>query len=41
MSRSPLFWIFVGVAGYWGIQHFTGLGTSGKGAHASPGGLAA
>lgn len=31
MTRSPLFWIVVGAAGYWAVQHFTGFGTSGKG----------
>jgi len=34
VSRSPLFWILVGAAGYWGLQHFTGFGTSGKGKQA-------
>ena len=24
--------LLVGVIGYWALQHFTGLGTSGKGA---------
>jgi hypothetical protein len=30
----------LGAAAYWGVQHFTGLGTSGLGARKSPGGLA-
>ena len=33
--------LLVGVAGYWALQHFTGIGTSGAGAKASPGGLKA
>jgi hypothetical protein len=31
--------LLIGVVGYWALQHFTGIGTSGQGAHASPGGL--
>lgn len=30
MSRSPLFWIAVGAGGYWALQHFTGVGKTGK-----------
>lgn len=30
MTRSPLFWIVVGAGGYWALQHFAGIGTSGK-----------
>jgi hypothetical protein len=30
MSRSPLFWIAVGAAGYWAVQHFSGFGKTGK-----------
>lgn len=29
--------LVVGVVAYWGVQHFTGLGTSGLGARQSPG----
>jgi hypothetical protein len=24
MTRSPLFWIAVGAAGYWGVQRYRG-----------------
>lgn len=30
MTRSPLFWIVVGAGGYWALQHFAGIGASGK-----------
>lgn len=30
MSRSPLFWWALGIATYWGFQHFTGMGNTGK-----------
>jgi hypothetical protein len=30
MTRSPLFWILVGAGGYWAVQHFTGVGKTGK-----------
>jgi len=30
MTRSPLFWIVVGAGGYWALQHFTGVGKTGK-----------
>jgi len=30
VTRSPLFWIVVGAGGYWAVQHFMGVGTSGK-----------
>ena len=30
--------ILIGVAGYWALQHFAGVGTSGAGARQSPGG---
>lgn len=40
MRRHPvLTGVVVGVLGYWAFQHFTGAGTSGKGAQQSPGGL--
>lgn len=39
--NSRAFWFVLGVVAYWGIQHFTGLGTSGLGAQRHPGGLAA
>ena len=39
--NSRVFWILVGVGLYWGVQHFTGFGTSGLGAQRHPGGLAA
>ena len=29
--RSPLFYIALGAAGYWALQHFAGIGVSGKG----------
>ena len=38
MTSRPIFWIGVGAIGYWALQHFTGIGTSGMGAHASAGG---
>lgn len=31
MTRSPLFWFVAGAGAYWALQHFAGLGTSGKG----------
>jgi hypothetical protein len=30
VTRSPVFWVLVGVVGYWGVQHFTGFGNTGK-----------
>jgi len=30
MTRSPLFWFVAGAAVYWGVQHFSGLGKTGK-----------
>ena len=30
MSRSPLFWVALGVGSYWAFQHFTGMGNTGK-----------
>jgi hypothetical protein len=30
VTRSPLFWLVLGAAGYWATQHFLGVGTSGK-----------
>jgi len=30
MSRSPIFWFLLGVGAYWGVQHFTGYGNTGK-----------
>ena len=30
MTRSPLFWFLLGAGAYWGVQHFTGYGKSGK-----------
>jgi hypothetical protein len=30
MTRSPLFWFVAGVGAYWGFQHFTGKGNTGK-----------
>jgi hypothetical protein len=32
MTRSPLFWFALGVGAYWGFQHFTGKGNTGKSA---------
>ena len=32
MTRSPLFWLVVGAGGYWALQHFTGIGNTGKAA---------
>lgn len=30
--RHPMFWgIVIGAAGYWGAQHFFGIGVSGRG----------
>lgn len=26
----PIFWIAVGAGGYWALQHFTGMGKTGK-----------
>jgi hypothetical protein len=34
MTRSPLFWLFAGAAGYWALQHFAGVGVTGKGKQA-------
>lgn len=41
MNRSFVWGVVAGLGGYWAIQHFTGYGTSGLGAHRHPGGLAA
>jgi hypothetical protein len=30
MTRSPIFWLVLGAAGYWAVQHFTGVGKTGK-----------
>ncbi len=30
MTRSPLFWFVAGLATYWAVQHFTGVGKTGK-----------
>jgi len=30
MTRSPLFWFILGAGAYWGWQHFTGMGNTGK-----------
>ena len=30
MTRSPLFWLVAGAAGYWAVQHFLGVGNTGK-----------
>jgi len=30
MTRHPLFWMLVGAGAYWGVQHFTGYGNTGK-----------
>lgn len=32
MKPGFLWGVVAGVAGYWAVQHFTGKGTSGKGA---------
>jgi hypothetical protein len=37
MTKSPIFWIAVGAGLYWGVQHFTGVGNTGKGRPASAG----
>lgn len=31
MNRSWMWGFVIGVAGYWAVQHFTGMGTSGLG----------
>lgn len=36
-SRPVLKGVLIGLVGYWAIQHFTGAGTSGKGAQQSAG----
>jgi hypothetical protein len=30
VTSSRLFWFVAGIAVYWGVQHFTGLGKTGK-----------
>jgi hypothetical protein len=30
MTRSPLFWFVLGAGSYWALQHFTGVGKTGK-----------
>lgn len=40
-ASHPLVMFFLGMLAYWALQHFTGFGTSGQGAHQHPGGLAA
>lgn len=35
MTKSPIFWILVGAGLYWGVQHFTGVGNTGKAARAA------
>jgi hypothetical protein len=30
MTKSPLFWFALGAAAYWGVQHFSGVGKTGK-----------
>lgn len=30
MTHSPLFWFGAGIVVYWGVQHFTGFGKTGK-----------
>lgn len=30
MTHSHLFWFAAGLAVYWGVQHFTGFGKTGK-----------
>lgn len=30
MTRSPVFWFLLGAGAYWGVQHFTGYGKTGK-----------
>lgn len=38
MRRYPVATgVVLGVVGYWALQHFMGVGTSGKGAKQSPG----
>ena len=41
LSAHPVVCVLLGMLLYWAIQHFTGFGTSGQGAHQHPGGLAA
>ena len=41
LGSHPVVVFFLGILTYWAIQHFTGYGTSGAGAHQHPGGLAA
>jgi hypothetical protein len=35
MTRSPLFWLAAGAVGYWALQHFTGVGNTGKAARSA------
>lgn len=30
MTRHPAFWFVAGLAAYWAVQHFTGVGKTGK-----------
>ena len=30
MTNSRAFWFVLGIAVYWGFQHFTGMGNTGK-----------
>lgn len=30
MTNSRLFWFLLGLGTYWGVQHFTGFGKTGK-----------
>lgn len=30
MTRTPIFWFVLGLAAYWGFQHFSGMGNTGK-----------
>lgn len=32
MSRSPVFWFLLGAGAYWAVQHFSGMGNTGKAA---------
>jgi hypothetical protein len=41
IGSRPFVVFLLGMAFYWALQHFTGLGTSGLGARQHPGGLSA
>lgn len=30
MFQSKIFWFAAGLGAYWALQHFTGIGTTGK-----------